>query len=146
MDLESKIGNMKHSVFRKQLLQACKETFENFFDLELRKNETASGEKKANFEEKLFGNMEFVGELFRRKILPIQTLNIIFESLLGVSDTNPHGIDDLIVEAAINLMTKVGPKFEEEAKKKKSSKKDAKEAANKKEETLNEEKFNSIFK
>lgn len=71
MDLDIKIGNMKHSIFRKQLLHACKETFENFFDLELRKRETEDKEKKANFEEKLFGNMEFVGELFRRKILPI---------------------------------------------------------------------------
>jgi len=34
------------------------------------------------------------------------------------------GIDDLIVEAAINLMNKVGPKFEDESKKKKTSKKE----------------------
>jgi len=71
MDLGVKIGNMKHSIFRKQLLKACKDTFEKFFDLELRKTETEDAEKKANFEEKLFGNMEFVGELFRRKILPM---------------------------------------------------------------------------
>lgn len=49
---------------------------------------------------------------------------MIFTSLLGETDTNPNGIDDLIVEAAINLMNKVGPKFEDESKKKKSSKKD----------------------
>jgi len=140
MDLGIKIGNMKHSIFRKQLLHACKETFENFFDLELRQRETDNEEKKANFEEKLFGNMEFVGELFRRKILPIQTLMIIFLSLLGVNDTNPHGIDDLIVEAAINLMHKVGPKFEEESKKKKSTKKDTEKGENQ-----NEESFNNIF-
>jgi len=52
---------------------------------------------------------------------------IIFQSLLGTNDTNPHGIDDLIVEAAINLMTKVGPKFEEESKKKKGKKDGEKE-------------------
>jgi hypothetical protein len=83
-----------------------------------------SSEKKALFEEQLFGNIEFVGELFRRKILPLQSLMMIFASLLGETDTNPNGIDDLIVEAAINLMNKVGPKFEDESKKKKSSKKD----------------------
>jgi len=66
--------------------------------------------------------MEFVGELFRRKILPFQTLMVIFQSLLGANDTNPHGIDDLIVEAAINLMTKVGPKFEADSSKKKNKK------------------------
>ena len=71
MDLDVKLGNMKHSVFRKQLLQACKETFEAFFDVDLRNQETENDEKTANFVEKLFGNMEFVGELFRRRILPI---------------------------------------------------------------------------
>ena len=60
--------------------------------------------------------MEFVGELYRRKILPIQTLLIIFQSLLGISETNTLGIDDLVVEAAINLMNKVGYKFEEQSK------------------------------
>lgn len=45
---------------------------------------------------------------------------IIFQSLLGINETNQTGIDDLIVEAAINLMNKVGPKFEEESKKKKT--------------------------
>lgn len=86
----------------------------------MRNKETADDEKKANFVEKLFGNMEFVGELFRRRILPIKTLLMIFGSLLGITETNKIGIDDLIVEAAINLMNKVGPKFEEESKKKKA--------------------------
>lgn len=115
MNQEVKVSNMKNSIFRKQLLQACKETFENFFDIELRAKETENDEKTANFIEKLFGNMEFVGELYRRKILPIQTLLIIFQSLLGISETNTT-IDDLVVEAAINLMNKVGQKFEEQSK------------------------------
>ena len=66
----------------------------------------------ANFNEKVFGNVEFVGELYRRKILPHQILVNIFESLLGMNETNSK-LDDLIVEAAIYLMNKVGPKFEE---------------------------------
>jgi len=44
----------------------------------MRKKETETSEKKANFEEQLFGNIEFVGELFRRKILPFQSLMMIF--------------------------------------------------------------------
>jgi len=57
---------------------------------------------------------------------------MIFQSLLGVTDTNTVGIDDLIVEAAINLMNKVGPKFEEESTKKK--KKDSEKGENQNEE------------
>lgn len=64
--------------------------------------------------------MEFVGELFRRKILPFNILNMIFMSLLGINlEVNKNGIDDLTIEAAVNLMNKVGPSFEEEVKKKK---------------------------
>ena len=32
MDQDHKIGNMKNSLFRKVLLNACKDTFEKFFD------------------------------------------------------------------------------------------------------------------
>lgn len=105
---EATINNMKYSEFRKQLLDSCKMTFESFFDEEMRAKETETDEKRLNFVEKLFGNMEFVGELYRRKILPIHILQIIFDALLGLSDTNQMGIDDLVVEAAINLMNKVG--------------------------------------
>lgn len=107
MDKSNNIANMKVSAFRRQMLQACKETFEKFFDAELRKKETQDSNSTAIFVEKLFGNVEFVGELYRRKILPQGILNSIFESLLGCSDMN-NTVDDLIVEAAINLMNKVG--------------------------------------
>lgn len=69
------------------------------------------------FKQKLFGNNEFVGELFRRKILPESTLCHVFEALLGISELNPQ-VDDLVVEGAINLMDKVGLCFEENSKKK----------------------------
>jgi CRISPR/Cas system CSM-associated protein Csm3 (group 7 of RAMP superfamily) len=115
MDHNDKISNMRYSVFRTKILAECRNTFENFFDTEMRKIETSNDEKTANFVEKLFGNMEFVGELFRRKILPVSTLLMIFGSLLAITnETNKIGIDDLTVEAAINLMNKVGPRFEEE--------------------------------
>ena len=69
------------------------------------------------FKCKLFGNNEFVGELFRRKILPESTLCHVFEALLGLSELNSE-VDDLIVEGAINLMDKVGQCFEENSKRK----------------------------
>lgn len=57
--------------------------------------------------------MEFVGELFRRRMVSSTTLVEIFLQLLG----KQIDIDDLLCEAAINLMNKVGPKFEEEIEK-----------------------------
>lgn len=67
------------------------------------------------FQQKLFGNIEFVGELYRRKLLPELTLVAVFDSLLGISDIN-DSIDDLVIEGSINLMEKVGKIFEENIK------------------------------
>jgi len=63
----------------------------------------------------LFGNIEFVGELYRRKILPQSTLISVFDSLLGMSEVNDK-INDFIMEGAVNLMNKVGENFESNVK------------------------------
>jgi hypothetical protein len=60
---------------------------------------------------KLYGNLDFVGELYRRKILPETILNTVFESLLGMGDMTEK-LNDLIAEGAINLMNKVGKTYE----------------------------------
>ena len=60
----------------------------------------------------MFGNVEFVGELFRRRILPKTILVNIFELLLGLKE-NDSKTDDLTVEAAIKLMNKVGYLFDQ---------------------------------
>jgi hypothetical protein len=74
-------------------------------------------EKAIIFQTKLFGNIEFVGELYRRKILQESTLKTVFESLLGMSDINDE-VDDLVIEGAVNLMNKVGFVLEENSKRK----------------------------
>jgi len=77
------------------------------------------------FEGKLFGNIEFVGELYRRKILPESTLISVFESLLGISDMNDTA-DDLVIEGAVNLMNKVGVNFQQNVDSAKDKKKEEK--------------------
>ncbi len=59
------------------------------------------------YQEKLFGNIEFAGELYRRKILPEATIITFFEYLLGIGNHN-NSIDDFYIEGAIILMEKVG--------------------------------------
>lgn len=85
----------------------CRVDFEKFFNKELRTQAYDTKEKMIVFQLKLFGNIEFIGELYRRKILLETIINIVFESLLGISSINTL-IDDLVVEGAINLMEKVG--------------------------------------
>lgn len=104
---------MKNSLFRKQLFEVCKQYFEKFFDTDERTKQMSNPETAVLFKTKLFGNVDFVGELYRRKLLPHATLISVFGSLLGITEDN---IDDLVLEGAINLMNKVGQSFEEQAK------------------------------
>lgn len=110
--MDTKLANLKHSLFRKNLFEVCKQCFEKFFDADEKKKQTFDLESTMKFEKKLFGNIEFVGELYRRKILPEATLVSVFESLLGISDMNDVA-DDLVIEGAVNLMNKVGLNFEQ---------------------------------
>jgi len=109
----AKLSNMKNSLFRKTLFNVCKTCFEKFFDHEERTKQISNPDTAVLFKTKLFGNIDFVGELYRRKLLPHATMISVFESLLGISDVEK--IDDLVIEGAINLMNKVGQNFEEQA-------------------------------
>jgi len=103
---------MKNSMFRKTLFNVCKSCFEKFFDSEEKAKSQESKERAIVFKLKLYGNLDFVGELYRRKILPETILNTVFESLLGMAELNDK-IDDLVVEGAINLMNKVGKSYDQ---------------------------------
>lgn len=138
---------MAQSNFRKCLFDHCKTTFEKFFDKEEKSKHTKvlartvdkskmtideravyndELEKAVIFQTKLFGNNEFVGELYRRKLLPEKTLFYVFESLLGFSDLNDD-VDDLVIEGAITLMDKIGPVLDENIQKANKSKKPEKQ-------------------
>lgn len=104
-------STIKTSEFRKKIFTVCKSSFEKFFDEEEKQKSKETIEKANKFKDKLFGNLDFIGELYRRQILPESILVQVQESLLGIlnMDTDP---DDFTVEGAINLMNKVGQEFE----------------------------------
>jgi len=108
------LQNMKISAFRRTLFEVCKQCFEKFFNEDEKKKSVENTEKAFIFRQKLFGNLDFVGELYRRKILPETVLVSVFSSLLGINDANSQ-IDDLSVEGAIQLMNKVGENYETRA-------------------------------
>ena len=57
---------------------------------------------------KLFGNIEFIGELFLSHLLRADTAKSIFKCLL-----DPNCFADDTVEAAIKFIEKIGPTIEE---------------------------------
>lgn len=113
-DEVTNVKNMKISIFRKMLFDICKQCFEKFFDPQEKQKSLESKEKSIVFKLKLYGNLDFVGELYRRRILPEAILNSVFEALLGISTMNDN-VDDLVAEGAINLMNKVGYTYEANA-------------------------------
>ena len=115
--LEKVRKGLKNSAFRKKLLEVCKECFEQFFSEEERLRAESDFEKMLKFQDKLFGNIDFVGELYRRLLLPQETLLLIFRELLGLE--GERKVDDLNVEGGINLMNKVGKMLEDKMEKQK---------------------------
>ena len=66
---------------------------------------------------KLFGNIEFIGELFKSFLLRGDTAKSIFEHLLMM-----ECFTDDTVEAAIKFIQKIGPAIEEKHKQESKSK------------------------
>ena len=112
---------MKHCNFRKKLLDYCRGVYEEIFvqdDFETLKQKAEDAGKKytdADFKEqllkrthKLFGNIEFIGELFLCHLLRSDTAVSIFQHLL-----DRGCFTDDTVEAAIKFIEKVGPAVEE---------------------------------
>jgi hypothetical protein len=60
------------------------------------------------FKERLFGNIQFVGELNRRNLLSENILISVFVMLLSINGAYADFINDDTVEAATLLINKVG--------------------------------------
>ena len=63
------------------------------------------------FKSRLFGNIYFVGELFRRGLLQESIILSVFDMLMVVesNDTQLDFVNDNTVEGAVVLMEKIGP-------------------------------------
>ena len=67
------------------------------------------------FKTRLLGNIQFVGELFRRRLLQESIIISVFDMLLAVEtkDTQLSFINDNTVEGAVVLMEKIGHMIDE---------------------------------
>jgi len=62
-------------------------------------------ETRLKHRERLFGNIDFIGELYRQHLLHDRIIFQIFGSLLGLHEQVPT---EDTVEAALNLVNKIG--------------------------------------
>lgn len=104
------------------MLAFCKNSFENFFNdpppVDVDINDE-SYEKVISRTKRLFGNIEFCGELHKHRILSDSTLWSVFDGLLGLStgELANKSVNDNTIEAAIKLITKIGPSIDDKLKK-----------------------------
>jgi hypothetical protein len=80
--------NLKESTFRVKMLAFCKSSFESFFQDPPMVNIDVNDEnyeKEIGRTKKLFGNIEFCGDLHRNRILSDNTLWSVFAGLLGLN-------------------------------------------------------------
>ena len=104
------------------MLAYCKTSFESFFNDPPQVNPDINSEtyeKEVGRIKKLYGNIEFCGDLHRHKILADATLWSVFEGLLGLSTGQGinKSVNDNTVEAALRLITKLGPSIDQSLQK-----------------------------
>ena len=107
-------ANAKFCIFRSTLLNNCKNSFEDFLNQPEKKSEKLDNEteddrldRELKTKHKLFGNIDFVGELYKESILSETILISIFEVLLGIEQESKQ-VNDLYVDAALKLINKLG--------------------------------------
>lgn len=75
---------------------------------------------KFKLKEKLFGNIDFIGELYKENLLPEKVILMVQMSLLG-ADVKPDKMTEESLEAGLNFIIKIGSIFDERAGKKAAS-------------------------
>lgn len=115
-------ANLRYGTLKKSLLGYCKENFEDLFvtpEKEIKKeNETEADrlDREIRLRHKKFGNIEFVGELFKFGLVTESILYSIFESLLGIGC---YTVTEVTIDAALKLINKLGSKLEKDTNTKK---------------------------
>lgn len=114
--------NRQLSSFRQMLLDHCKNSFDLFFKdstFLTKEGEEMSSEEVFKKKHKLFGNIDFVGELYKKGIISDGIIKSVFVCLLGIKDDTisqeNNEINDDTIEAGIALMNKLGADLTQKA-------------------------------
>lgn len=108
--LKSTVKNIKNSKFRELLLTSCRSSFDQFFTQEAKNIIGGKDhEELLRFQQRLFGNIGFVGELNRRSLIQESIILSVFDMLLAVeTKTQLEFMNDMTAEGGVILMNKIG--------------------------------------
>jgi translation initiation factor 4G len=109
-NMKATVKNIKNSQYRKLLLKNCKASFDQFFTEETKKVlESKDEESLFKFTMRLFGNIKFVGELYRRGLLQDSIILSVFDMLMAIeSKEQLQFVNDNTIEGSVVLMEKIG--------------------------------------
>eukprot|EP00249_Psilotum_nudum_P023072 c28740_g1_i3 orf=193-2736(+) len=111
----------KPVTFRRILLNICQEQFEgaDAMRAEIRQmikpeQELEKQDKERLLKLRTLGNIRFIGELFKQKMIPEKIVHYCIQELLGTDVKNPPAEEN--IEALCQLLTTVGKQLEESTK------------------------------
>lgn len=106
-----KMKKAKGSQFNKDLVEECKSTLDEFAK-EL-SYENVKEEDKEDFEyrykKRLFGNLKFIAELYKKKLVGPAVALYVLRKLLGLIDYKQN---EFMIEGACTFMSRVGEKLD----------------------------------
>jgi hypothetical protein len=104
----------KQCIFRKELLKNFKSSFDLLLNApekeEKKEWETEEDrlDRELRTKHKLFGNIDFMGELYKELIISPVILTSVFEYLLGIDQLTTGAVTNIMIEAALILINKLG--------------------------------------
>lgn len=124
--------NRKESKFLESIKEHCRTVFETLLNQpkEVAKKEGESQddyfERCLKEKQKLFGNIQFLGDLYKQRLVTDSVISQVFQQLLGVGTLDDSTVNDNTIEAALRLINKIGKVLDD----KKSEKADDKKKGN----------------
>lgn len=100
------------SVFRRSLLSNCRSSFDKLFMSEAEFS-SLGDEEQLKLKDRLMNNVKFIAYLFKHNLVSEQIISRIFESML-VKPEGEGEVSARTVEAAIVLITKIGPDLDKQ--------------------------------
>jgi hypothetical protein len=113
----SKIKKAKESQIKKELVEECRTVVYEFFE-EMKfeaVTELDLEDFKYRYKKRLFGNLNFIAELYKKKLIGTNIPILVFKLLLGLGDGNKNK-NDFTIEGACTMLARVGSKLDKKDK------------------------------
>ncbi|CAI2377618.1 unnamed protein product [Moneuplotes crassus] len=136
----------KDSPLKKEVVEECKACFYEFFE-EMKIDDVKEEDREEftyKYKKRLFGNLTFIAELYKKKLVGINVPIVVLRTLLGQTDEEfGQKANEFTVEGACTFLKRVGSRLDKATKSK--SKKGGEESPTKKKSEKHQETFENML-